>query len=107
MGEREFGVSATPRMRRGIDINAGCGQLTTSVKKKEKDEHNSPTVSGSNPMVGVYEDDAWEEDDGAEGQDLSHGSVVDFSINSDFVNLDDAEEAEEFADPIFGDALEL
>ena len=29
--ETEFGVSATPRVRRGIDIDAGCGQLTTSV----------------------------------------------------------------------------
>ena len=29
--EAEFGVSATPRVRRGIDIDAGCGQLTTSV----------------------------------------------------------------------------
>lgn len=32
---REFGITATPRVRRGIDINAGCGQLTAAVKKKE------------------------------------------------------------------------
>eukprot|EP00588_Corethron_pennatum_P007254 CAMPEP_0194281662 /NCGR_PEP_ID=MMETSP0169-20130528/21235_1 /TAXON_ID=218684 /ORGANISM="Corethron pennatum, Strain L29A3" /LENGTH=361 /DNA_ID=CAMNT_0039026775 /DNA_START=286 /DNA_END=1371 /DNA_ORIENTATION=- len=31
----EFGVSCTPRMRRGIDIDAGCGQLKSSVKKNE------------------------------------------------------------------------
>ncbi|EED91627.1 predicted protein, partial [Thalassiosira pseudonana CCMP1335] len=28
--EKEFGISATPRMRRGIDIDAGCGQLKAS-----------------------------------------------------------------------------
>mmetsp|Transcript_6916 Transcript_6916/g.9922 ORF Transcript_6916/g.9922 Transcript_6916/m.9922 type:complete len:695 (+) Transcript_6916:127-2211(+) len=36
--EREFGIGATPRVRRGIDINAGCGQLTASVKKHEEKE---------------------------------------------------------------------
>ena len=30
----EFGISATPRMRRGIDIDAGCGQLKAEVVKK-------------------------------------------------------------------------
>jgi len=34
--EREFGISATPRVRRGIDIEAGCGQLKAAVKKKEE-----------------------------------------------------------------------
>jgi len=80
--EKEFGVTATPRMRRGIDIDAGCGQLTASVKKKEEKEatesltkemegsrsavdelksFTSPVVSS--PMVGVYEDEEDEEDD--------------------------------------------
>ena len=35
--EKEFGISATPRMRRGIDIEAGCGQLKAVVEKKKKD----------------------------------------------------------------------
>lgn len=30
---REAGISATIRLRRGIEINAGCGQLRRSVKK--------------------------------------------------------------------------
>jgi len=34
--EKEFRVSATPRMRRGIDIDAGCGQLKSKIKKKKK-----------------------------------------------------------------------
>lgn len=39
--EQEFKVKATPRMRRGIDIDAGCGQLKSKVEKKlsaEKEE---------------------------------------------------------------------
>ena len=106
--EREFGISATPRMRRGIDINAGCGQLTASVKKKEE-TLNIPSLPESTfqPMVGVYEDEAGEDDGDAAVHDLSHGSVVDFSINSDFINLDDEEHEEEFVDPTFEDELEL
>jgi hypothetical protein len=81
--EREFGLKATPRVRRGIDIDAGCGQLKASVKKREEkeaaaasanaatiatensikelksfiDQEISPTQVQSSPMVGVYEDD--------------------------------------------------
>mmetsp|Transcript_15823 Transcript_15823/g.35630 ORF Transcript_15823/g.35630 Transcript_15823/m.35630 type:complete len:448 (-) Transcript_15823:65-1408(-) len=33
--DTEFGISCTPRMRRGIDIDAGCGQLKSSVKSRE------------------------------------------------------------------------
>ena len=29
----EFRISATPRVRRGIDIDAGCGQLTTALEE--------------------------------------------------------------------------
>jgi 23S rRNA (adenine2503-C2)-methyltransferase len=31
----EFGIECTPRVRRGIDIDAGCGQLKSSVLRKE------------------------------------------------------------------------
>jgi len=80
--EDEFGIKATPRVRRGIDIEAGCGQLKASVKKKEdqvatnlveelktfandsitsKDQHKDLMKS---PTIGVYEDeDEAEEDD--------------------------------------------
>ena len=30
-----YGVAATPRTRRGLDIEAGCGQLTQTLEKKE------------------------------------------------------------------------
>ena len=36
--DKEFGITATPRVRRGIDIDAGCGQLKAAVKKKEEKE---------------------------------------------------------------------
>eukprot|EP00571_Detonula_confervacea_P014581 CAMPEP_0172308738 /NCGR_PEP_ID=MMETSP1058-20130122/9245_1 /TAXON_ID=83371 /ORGANISM="Detonula confervacea, Strain CCMP 353" /LENGTH=569 /DNA_ID=CAMNT_0013021229 /DNA_START=166 /DNA_END=1875 /DNA_ORIENTATION=- len=125
--ERVYGVSATPRMRRGIDINAGCGQLTASVKKKE-DALILPEV-GALPMVGVYEDEvegsddeveiqdlshgsvAEDEEEGSDDevkmQDLSHGSVVDFSIDSNFINLDDEDDDEDFLDPTYEDELEM
>ncbi|KAL7532114.1 hypothetical protein ACHAXR_004443, partial [Thalassiosira sp. AJA248-18] len=110
--EKEFGISATPRMRRGIDIDAGCGQLTTSVKKKEDALLLTPPENGALPMVGVYEDneEGGEDDvvvEEVEMQDLSHGSVVDFSIDGGFVNLDDEEDADDFIDPTFEDEFEL
>jgi len=36
---QEFGVACTPRMRRGIDIDAGCGQLTARVMEEQESEH--------------------------------------------------------------------
>jgi 23S rRNA (adenine2503-C2)-methyltransferase len=32
----EYGIPATVRVRRGIDINAGCGQLKAKVLKRER-----------------------------------------------------------------------
>eukprot|EP01032_Pedospumella_encystans_P019986 gene19986-22716_t len=32
----EYGITATPRTRRGIDINAGCGQLKSELLRKKK-----------------------------------------------------------------------
>ena len=120
--DKEFGISATPRMRRGIDIDAGCGQLKASVKKKE-DLQLISTIpeNGSLPIIGVYEDDEEEtmrdggtshvEDDerhhvGVEVLDLRHGSMVEFKIDDEFINLDD-EEVENFVDPEFEDEFEL
>ena len=37
----DFGYSATPRVRRGIDIDAGCGQLTTSILEAALDEQEA------------------------------------------------------------------
>jgi hypothetical protein len=43
--EKEFNIACTPRVRRGIDIDAGCGQL----KSKLKDE--SPAVIVENDLT--------------------------------------------------------
>ena len=32
----KYGIACTPRMRRGIDIDAGCGQLTADLTKRER-----------------------------------------------------------------------
>lgn len=41
----KHGVSATARVRRGIDIDAGCGQLTQ--KKKEREARARQSQSGA------------------------------------------------------------
>ena len=38
---REFGVNATVRVRRGIDIEAGCGQLKTAVMNADTIKQNA------------------------------------------------------------------
>eukprot|EP00526_Cylindrotheca_closterium_P005883 CAMPEP_0113620898 /NCGR_PEP_ID=MMETSP0017_2-20120614/10660_1 /TAXON_ID=2856 /ORGANISM="Cylindrotheca closterium" /LENGTH=566 /DNA_ID=CAMNT_0000530593 /DNA_START=192 /DNA_END=1892 /DNA_ORIENTATION=- /assembly_acc=CAM_ASM_000147 len=35
--EDRYGVACTPRVRRGIDINAGCGQLKAEVEKQQRE----------------------------------------------------------------------
>lgn len=112
--QNEFGISATPRMRRGIDIDAGCGQLKSAVKKKEDKEREGASellqfaVEPGLPTVGVYEDeDELEVDPGLDGdKGLSHGSVVEFSIDEGYVDLDDDDD-DAFNDPMFEDDIEL
>ena len=112
--QNEFGISATPRMRRGIDIDAGCGQLKSAVKKKEDKEREGASellqfaVEPGLPTVGVYEDeDELEVNPGLDGdKGLSHGSVVEFSIDEGYVDLDDDDDGA-FNDPMFEDDIEL
>ena len=108
--QNEFGISATPRMRRGIDIDAGCGQLKSAVKKKEDREKEllQFAVEPGLPAVGVYEDEDEREVSPGVDRDtgLSHGSIVDFSLDAEVVDLDDDHD-DEFDDPMFGDEIEL
>ena len=46
--EDRYGVACTPRVRRGIDIDAGCGQLKAEVEKKERE---SKVVAGEEVAV--------------------------------------------------------
>jgi 23S rRNA (adenine2503-C2)-methyltransferase len=111
--ENEFGISATPRMRRGIDIDAGCGQLTTSVKKKEDVEKLKEFAAPSLPVVGVYEDEEVLEEaypdavDSEQNHLLKHGSIVEFAIDDAAIDLDNEEHAEDFVDPVYEDELDL
>ena len=50
--ESEFNLSATPRVRRGIDIDAGCGQLKAKIQKSEAE---ITSISKLPSEVGVYE----------------------------------------------------
>ena len=111
--DREFSISATPRMRRGIDIDAGCGQLTAANEKKKQKEAAAELTKFAEPaglpVVGVYEDDEIEEyevSDEAE-PDLKHGSIVQFSIQDSAVDLDDEDGADDFIDPTYDDDFEI
>jgi hypothetical protein len=42
--EDSYGVACTPRVRRGIDINAGCGQLKAEVEKRKREEEAAATA---------------------------------------------------------------
>jgi len=48
----EYGVTATPRTRRGIDIDAGCGQLKADLLRKKKLMVEMSTSSPSNDSDG-------------------------------------------------------
>ena len=50
--EREFGVSSTPRVRRGIDIDAGCGQLSNKITTMQNNNNNND--SDTNQVVSSF-----------------------------------------------------
>ena len=91
----EFGIACTPRVRRGIDIDAGCGQLKASIQKKEEEEKaflSSLSVSKElasfvppqAPVVGVYEDDDNEDND-----ETTVDDSVGFRVSEDAMDMDD------------------
>jgi hypothetical protein len=111
--ENEFRIACTPRVRRGIDIDAGCGQLKSNVLEKERlrDDGSTRTDNGQdtspfdgaplspasmrNAEMGVYEDndEIEENDDMAENILLADDSLdgsVDFG-------------SDDYEDPVFED----
>ncbi|GKY92261.1 hypothetical protein MPSEU_000197200 [Mayamaea pseudoterrestris] len=50
--EKEFNIACTPRVRRGIDIDAGCGQLKSKLTKD-----NLPQIGVYDEKISVDEDD--------------------------------------------------
>lgn len=132
----EFGITCTPRVRRGIDIDAGCGQLKAKVQKKEAadiaaaaageatteqvesvlendqlelaDFIESPQQPEIAPMMGVYED---EEDDELDDElDEVGPSEAELSqIRAEFSIEADAVdfESDDYEDPEFTSEWEL
>jgi hypothetical protein len=97
--EQEFGISTTPRVRRGIDINAGCGQLKSKIQKKEEEKQEVVESSLKSfldvtkpPMIGVYQDE----------QPKMTKEVVEFEVDKDAVDFD----SDDFEDPEFENELQ-
>ena len=113
----EFGITATPRVRRGIDIDAGCGQLKAKVQKKEeqkkrkemerqlleekriKDE--TPVLSDFTtehtppPMIGVYDDEDESDEIKIIDSVKENPEVVEFTLANNAVDF----EFDEFENP--------
>ena len=111
--ESEFSISATPRMRRGIDIDAGCGQLKATIKKREDKERAELAASAAvdciddeQPTGDVVEDSAVRSvidigtvDDEIYDAEAANNAfvnkelaLVDFMIHEDALDLDEIEE---------------
>ena len=50
-----YGISATPRTRRGIDIDAGCGQLKAELLRKRKGAVGVKGIEGLEGLEGLEE----------------------------------------------------
>jgi 23S rRNA (adenine2503-C2)-methyltransferase len=48
----DHGIPCTIRVRRGIDINAGCGQLATEVDAAQPLDHTLPLAPDASPPLG-------------------------------------------------------
>jgi len=115
--QKEFGITATPRVRRGIDIDAGCGQLKAKVQKREEQKKRKEQEAQlpqetelssfipepqSAPIIGVY-DDAEEDENDVEPtpseailqQQQQQQQVVEFTLADNAVDF----EFDDFEDP--------
>ena len=114
--QNEFSITATPRVRRGIDIDAGCGQLKAKVQKREDQKKRKEQEAQlqqetelstfipelqSAPIIGVYDDDEEDENDveptptEAILQQQQQQRVVEFTLADNAVDF----EFDEFEDP--------
>jgi hypothetical protein len=90
----EYGVTATPRTRRGIDIDAGCGQLKADLLRKKKMmvemSTGSPSTDSDDGGMDGGDDDSGGGNvllkegkrNGKQENDRSSGSVVALSSSS-------------------------
>jgi 23S rRNA (adenine2503-C2)-methyltransferase len=89
----EFGVPCTPRTRRGIDIDAGCGQLKAELLKRQR-----PSRVGVDGVEGVGEVEG-----GVEGEEEGQGEDEEGEGEGEetaFVSLDVAAERQHVFDDI-------
>lgn len=97
----EFNVNCTPRVRRGIDIDAGCGQLTAKLLTEINPTHHSPTNERIDPDLIVTnqpKDQWWSTVDPEVREDETKSSSLgDFVVAEDAVDVD----CDEFDDPSF------
>ena len=109
--EREFGISCTPRVRRGIDIDAGCGQLKAKVlddeEKSKKNELQDFMPTNPQPMVGVYEDDDEEESYSFSIEENAIDVEEDDYDDPQFTTDWEAEEAERLISLVKGSTINL
>ncbi len=115
--DQDFGIACTPRVRRGIDIDAGCGQLKATVEKKRAqealltdpidddddddcDDDTSRTRRATTNSI-VADQATKDENRQSDGLDLHDASidrsVVDFSIDAAAVDF----ESDDYEDPEF------
>lgn len=100
---KSFKIACTPRVRRGIDIDAGCGQLTVKVQEKEAKMQQSiavePTLDDAltetlslfeveNEAINVDEDDRGILEDVFAPDELESARLIDLVKGSTF-NLED------------------
>jgi 23S rRNA (adenine2503-C2)-methyltransferase len=115
--EQDFGIACTPRVRRGIDIDAGCGQLKAKLQRKE--ERADPedieksfekeqleltdfmqVRSNAAPLFGVYGDDA---EDSQAAKSSQENPIVEFAIDAEAIDF----ESDDYEDPEFSTEWEL
>ena len=101
----EYGVTATPRTRRGIDIDAGCGQLKAELLKRRR-----PDVvggAGGSPVGGGEAGEVGGEAAGEAGAAGVMGESGEMGEMGDFVSLDvEVEREHVFSDIEAGDEVE-
>eukprot|EP00547_Thalassionema_nitzschioides_P006675 CAMPEP_0194218508 /NCGR_PEP_ID=MMETSP0156-20130528/23937_1 /TAXON_ID=33649 /ORGANISM="Thalassionema nitzschioides, Strain L26-B" /LENGTH=564 /DNA_ID=CAMNT_0038947897 /DNA_START=160 /DNA_END=1854 /DNA_ORIENTATION=+ len=99
--EKDFGITCTPRVRRGIDIDAGCGQLKSKLQREEENKKREESdnrlelvdfMHTSSPTLPVYEDDSNEEEEVEDNlSSLSLPLIDEQAIDMDSDDFDDPE----------------
>eukprot|EP00559_Dactyliosolen_fragilissimus_P003556 CAMPEP_0184861382 /NCGR_PEP_ID=MMETSP0580-20130426/6082_1 /TAXON_ID=1118495 /ORGANISM="Dactyliosolen fragilissimus" /LENGTH=405 /DNA_ID=CAMNT_0027358859 /DNA_START=27 /DNA_END=1244 /DNA_ORIENTATION=- len=113
--EQEFGISATPRVRRGIDIDAGCGQLKAQVIDRRSSSRKSTKIQPLSELESKSEPQQHPSHDNNDNDDtirnlykqrlakhnsLPHGSIVDFALDAHALDLDDPD-ADDLEDMVY------